>query len=55
MSLKKRTYEKMNSIKSINIDDLDIFNLLKNRNIHLIFNEISNKIEDEYLTMVCYH
>ena len=54
MSL-KRAYHKIDDNKSININDLDLFNLLKNRNVHLIFNKISNKIKEEYWPMVCYH
>jgi hypothetical protein len=54
MSL-KRTYGKIDNNKSINIDDLDVFELLKNRNLHLIFNKINNKIKNEYLPMVCYN
>jgi hypothetical protein len=54
MSL-KRTHDKIDDNKSINIDDLDLFNLLKNRNVHLIFDKINNKIENQYLPMLCYN
>jgi hypothetical protein len=54
MSL-KRTYDKINDNKSINIDDLDVFELLKNSNLHLIFNKINNKIVNKYLPMLCCH